>query len=465
MFILRITCQIQMKNWFWYIVSSINPNTYLKTASHFLGVLCVILMIAIGFTVPALAEDDLRYPSIEQHNPSQFRTYQPLRNSEETRIIRPRPRYIIPQRIEIESATDSNSIRRVSPARVQSAPIPISDVEKPPDQATIIITLIGDSWGVQLGQALRESLSSKPEIGIANKARSETGLVNTSLRDWPKFVKDFTASNERNTLTIMMIGSNDNQPIRDETGSVIDPSSDKWKEIYTKHVDDILNAFKEKKTPLIWVGAPITKLDKLNANLLSLNKIYRERAQNAGFIYIDTWEPFADSNGKYSSIGPDINGINVKLRLDDTVHFTKSGARKLAFFVEKDLNALLSGAALKTEMPLQAQTQPAPALAAIPPLQVPLLQVPLLQVPLPQTQTETQNAVPLPDATVLAPIIQKPEAGSIFQLSIAPIINSDKLAERTPPSQQKNTTTEVFEQGLSPIPKLNRADDFSWPRQ
>jgi uncharacterized protein len=409
--------------------------------------LIFFIIIAFGNIPFAYAEDDLRYPFLEGS-----------KSAPRPSASQPPPRYIAPQRIEIVNPETSqkldsikldNPTRRIAPNKPQSVIIPSIDSEKPSEQATIIVTIIGDSWGVQLGQGLREALSTKPELGISNKARSETGLVNTSLRDWPKFVTELTNSNERNNLTIIMIGSNDNQPMRDETGVNIEQGSDKWKEIYTKRVDEIVNAFQKKKTPLIWVGAPITKLDKLNSNLVFLNKIYRERTQNAGFTYIETWELFADSDGKYSNIGPDINGTIIKLRSDDNVHFTKSGARKLAFFVEKDLEKLLTGNTLKIE------PQPVPIVPA----------APVLQIPLPQTQTDIRNAVPLPDAASLAPVLQKREAGPVMPLSSLPISSSDKLAERTAPAQQKTPAREVFEQGLAPYPKPNRGDDFSWPRR
>ncbi len=406
-----------------------------------LRLLLCLIMVFMSSSY-SLAEDDLRYPFLENS-----------KSAPRSNFISPRPRYIAPQRIEIPTHSDNtakleNPSRRIVPIKQSSVIIPSVDLEKPPEQATTIVTIIGDSWGVQLGQGLREAYASKPEIGIANKARSETGLVNTSLRDWPKFTHELAVNNERNNLTIMMIGSNDNQPMRDESGAIVETGSDKWKEIYTKRVDEILTTFKDRKTPFIWVGAPITKIDKLNTNLIIINKIYRDRTQNAGFSYIESWEVFADNDGKYSSIGPDINGTNVKLRSDDNVHFTKAGARKLAFFVEKDLNALLSGAAPKIE------PQPAPAISA-----------PVLQLPLPQTPTDIRNAVPMLDAAGLAPVLQKREAGPVTPLSALPVINSDRFAERSPVSQQKTTATEVFEQGLAPYPKPNRGDDFSWPRR
>ncbi len=399
-----------------------------------------ILVLLLVSTFSAYAEgEDLRYPFIEQWR-------------------REAQRPVTPRQSPLENQT-----RRLRPTR--QAPttfaLPSTESEKAPVLATTVITVIGDSWGVQLGQGLREAMSAKPELGVANKARSDTGLVNTSVRDWPKAAKEIAMSPDRNDLTIVMIGSNDNQPLKDETGLTVEPGTDKWKEIYAKRVDEIIAAFKEKKTPLIWVGAPITKLDKLNSNLLMLNTLFREHVQSAGHTYIDIWEAFADVDGRYAASGPDIAGEIVKLRAADHVHFTKTGARKLAFFVEKEITALLSGA------PSIPRNLPASPTQLAPP-------VPVLQSALPQSPADIRNAVPLPDAASLAPVLQKREAGPIVPLSAPPVSASAKLAERpanaVPPADAALVSTrklasEVFTEGRAPYPKPNRGDDFSWPRR
>ncbi len=387
------------------------------------------LLFSLTFISGLHAEDDLRYPFLEKTRPSR-----------PSRVIEPRPRYIAP--IYIAPRTGSvnldNPTRRIRPVRPQTVLIPSVDIEKTPPQATTILTIIGDSWGVQLGQGLREAMSAKSEIGIASKAQSDTGLVNTNVRDWPKFVSDMVAGSERNDVTLMMIGSNDNQPMRDEAGVTVEAGSEKWKLLYTKRVDEIISAFRQKKVPLIWVGAPITKLDKLNANLSVLNSIYKSQVQAAGFTFVETFDVFADREGRYANIGPDINGESVQLRAEDNVHFTKAGARKLAFFVEKDLSALLSGKVLKIE-PVNAPSAP-------------------------QLPVDIQNNVPLLEAAGLSPLLQKREAGAVMSLTGSNVQGADEFAESRDVVAPKSVT-EVFIEGKAPYPKPNRGDDFSWPRR
>lgn len=338
--------------------------------------------------------------------------------------------------------------------------VPTTDAEKPSPEARLIVTVIGDSLGIQLGQGLRDALIAKPDIGLVNKARGNTGLVNMSERDWPKFVKDMAASPDRNNLTLVMIGSNDNQPIRDETGAAQEPLSDKWVEIYSKRVDDMLAPLKERKIPVLWVGLPPTRYEKLTARFLAMNKIFRERAQKAGVAYIDIWDAFLDEDGKFEASGPDISGEIVKLRAGDGVHFTKPGYRKLAFFVERDVLKLVDpddkpegNVSLPPELreQIRLQSEPAP----------------------PPKPGDIANAVPIPDAAGLAPELRKREAGPIVPLTGPPPASSAILAQGqtvrpvSDPSLREaaRVSEEVFAIGKAQYPKPNRGDDFGWPRR
>ena len=46
--------------------------------------------------------------------------------------------------------------------------------------------------------------------------------------------------------------------------------------------------------------------------------------------FVDVWDGFVDDSGRFTTQGPDFEGQIRRLRTADGVHFTKSGARKLA---------------------------------------------------------------------------------------------------------------------------------------
>jgi hypothetical protein len=94
------------------------------------------------------------------------------------------------------------------------------------------------------------------------------------------------------------------------------------------------------RNPAIWVGLPSQRGPKATVDSSYLNELYRSRAERAGIIYVDVWDGFVDEAGKFSPQGPDYQGQIRRLRTSDGIHFTKYGARKLALYVEREIERL-----------------------------------------------------------------------------------------------------------------------------
>ena len=71
----------------------------------------------------------------------------------------------------------------------------------------------------------------------------------------------------------------------------------------------------------------------------------REAVEEKGLSFVDTWNGFADEEGRFVATGPSVSGQVVQLRGSDGINFTRAGQRKLAFFLEQELNDRLGGAA------------------------------------------------------------------------------------------------------------------------
>ena len=403
----------------------------------------ILAFLVLGLAIPGQA-----LPAAAFDLQSLLPSFLGGRNTEPERVLRPeRPR----------------PSRPPSSAR-QPFAVPTSDAEKPSPSASQIVTVLGDSLGIQLGQGLREVLLAKPDIGIVSKARGSTGLINPAERDWPKFTRELSASPDRNSLTVIMLGSNDGQPIRDETGVTQEIGSEKWVELYTRRVDEMLAPLKERKIPVLWVGLPVARSEKLSASFSVLNRIYRERTEKAGYRYVDVWEAFIDENSHFSESGPNVSGEIVKLRTGDGVHFTKAGYRKLAFFVERDLSKLLQ----PNETPPDAGVLPEELRE----------QIKLQSEPQsPSGGIDLRTAVPLPDVAAPAPELRKREAGPIVPLTVQPLAPSGALVAQGPARDPAlkpedpalrdaaKLSDEVFSVGKAQYPKPNRGDDFGWPRR
>lgn len=331
--------------------------------------------------------------------------------------------------------------RRAAPPKHHVAqPRPVGPTATP-DKAAVapsyFVTVLGDALGELLGQGLVEAFADRPEVSVTRKTRDSSGLVRDDFYDWPKTVHDFLAGSEKIDMAVILVGSNDHQPMR--LGNVTyEPGSPKWIETYTARIADISHAFQEKNIPLVWVGLPIVKSERLSAEFLTYNDFYRAQAEKAGAAYVDIWEAFENDHSQYDAFGPDVNGQTVRIRTADGVNFTKAGARKLAHFVEGDIRRALDAAEPKVD----------PAVVTVP------------AEPSPDAPAASAAQ---PAAAVPAP---KPAAGPVLPLTGPISAPGGQLVTRVKNKTDADRTVidHALADGKPPAPKPDRADNFAWPR-
>lgn len=316
-----------------------------------------------------------------------------------------------------------------APAPASPTPAPATEAAAAPAEPAFSIAVLGDNVGQLLAQGLQETFPERANVTILRKTRENTGLVRDDYFDWVKAAGELLSGAQKIDVAVMLVGSNDRQAIREGAQSH-DPRTPRWRELYAARAQAFANAFREKKVALIWVGAPVMQNERLSAGLLELNEIYREAAEGTGATYVDTWEGFADERHRFTAFGPDINGLITRLRTNDGVHFTRAGARKLAYFLEGDLRRLMDRAAPGGPNAQETLT-PAPA---------------------PEARKPEPAALPTPAASA------RPDKGPVLPLTGAALSPGGELARplRADPARD-----------LAPAPgepPAGRADDFRWPK-
>ncbi|MBI3699479.1 MAG: DUF459 domain-containing protein [Afipia sp.] len=121
---------------------------------------------------------------------------------------------------------------------------------------------------------------------------------------------------------------------------------ERWVELYSKKIAEMITVLKSKGVPVLWVGLPAVRGPKAMADMLFLDTLYRDAAGKAGITYVDVWDGFVDEQGRYMQQGPDFDGQTRRLRSYDGVYFTKAGAVKLARFTEREITRLLAARTL-----------------------------------------------------------------------------------------------------------------------
>jgi uncharacterized protein len=404
--------------------------------------LLLLALAGLALSRPAAAQegDALRF---FQQNPGSARMLFRQAPARPVATPAPRPR--------VRAAPEEATVRRRAAPSFE-APPPLPQSEAPVVAPQSFIHVVGDSLADSLANGLKEHLAvERPEIAVLRKGKPSSGLVRDDYHNWPAVLREMLAGQEKFDLVVMMVGSNDRQQLRDEAGAH-DFKSDRWRELYVRRVDDVIQAAREKGAPLLWVGMPVMESQRLSVDMLYLNEIYKERTSRAGVPYVDVWEAFVSDQNQYAASGPDVSGQIVRLRTSDGIHFTRAGALKLGFFTSRDATRAISGgpsggaavAALPQDLSDQIRRD-TPGLA-------------------PQI---LQGALPLPDELPNLPVIrERPLQGPVIELTGLPTTpRAELLARRlfAPGNEMSIMVEQVLAYGRQPAPKPGRADDHRWP--
>jgi uncharacterized protein len=204
--------------------------------------------------------------------------------------------------------------------------------------------------------------------------------------------------------------------------------SDRWVELYSKKIEEMIGILKSRGVPVLWVGLPAVRGPKATADTLFLDSLYRDAAGKAGITYVDVWDGFVDEAGRFLQQGPDFEGQIRRLRSLDGVYFTRPGARKLAHYVEREITRLLATRSTPFTLPSEPATPDANALPGQP-----------------------------------AP---RPLAGPILPL-VASSVGTDQLlgGPGSRPAAVDALAARTLVKGEPLAPPAGRADDFAWPRR
>jgi uncharacterized protein len=436
-------------------------RTFMLAVAIAAEALAVVTLLAVPHRPASAQFFDDRFPlqNRRQHDP--FGWFEP---APQERPIRPRER-TAPQ------PTPSADYSR--------APAPKTADGKTEAAVTTPIMVIGDAMADWLAYGLEVAYADSPEISVLRQHRTNSGLVRADVRtdphgeypDWPKAARDMIAS-QKPKFVVMMIGINDRKQIREasqaaplragkpspqptdpaaleldtavpekpaETPSTtsaehrtLDFRTDAWSEAYIRRIDETIASLKTSGVPVFWVGLPPLRGQKSAADIPFLNDLYRSRADKAGIIYIDVWEGFVDEDGRYAQSGPDVEGQTRRLRTGDGVFFTQAGARKLAHYVEREVQRWMS-----------ART--APVATAVP----------------------AEPKVEVPDRAGPSGSRARPLSGPVVPLTAERKSDDSEelLGSDTRQPAADALVAKVLVRGEALRVPAGRADDFTWPRR
>ncbi len=254
-----------------------------------------------------------------------------------------------PREIQRESAPILERLqpreRTVRPQRRgrSAAPRPqaIAAVEKAEDAKRVLV--VGDFLATALAKGLSAAYRENPNALVIDATSGSSGLVRNDYYDWPAKLPGIVEEQNPDAI-LVLVGGNDRQGIDTPTGPYA-LGTDGWRTAYAGRVNALVDAIGATAKPALWVGLVPVQSSTMSRDYSTFNGIVREQIEAKGLPFIETWNGFANAEGKYVSVGPDYRGQSVQLRASDGLNFTRAGQRKLAFFVEQRLDEIFGGIA------------------------------------------------------------------------------------------------------------------------
>lgn len=243
------------------------------------------------------------------------------------RVLRVRPG----ERAGTPAASDPTAPKRITVPKPEV-------VITPKDADARRVLVIGDQLADSLTRGLEVAFADRPDVRIDGMTAEGSGVVSAVPVDWVARIRENLAGPAPADAVVVMIGVGDMEPLS-LAGQDFAFRTEGWEKAYRERVRALLIAARSRNVPVFMVGlVPMADI-AMTTDVAYLDDLYRQEAQSAFTTYVDIWNEFADETGSYTASGTDVGGQTRQLRLNDGVGFTKSGSRKLAFYVEQEIKA------------------------------------------------------------------------------------------------------------------------------
>lgn len=192
------------------------------------------------------------------------------------------------------------------------------------------IFFVGDSLMQGVAPRVRQILYKRDNIDGVDLSKQSTGLAYPNFYNWPKVVAETLQQDHGIKAIVVYLGPNDpwDFPIPGRK-KYLKFKSPEWERAYRGRIRNILLSAQQYNLPVIWLGAPCMRKDKLHKDMVYLNTLYQSEVTRFNGHYIPTSDILGCSDAGYEAYAQTEKG-NQKVRTNDGIHFTVTGQRLLA---------------------------------------------------------------------------------------------------------------------------------------
>lgn len=196
------------------------------------------------------------------------------------------------------------------------------------------VLLIGDSLANSTATALVPLVEEVPDLWVRKHGKVSSNLANPVFVDWFTELDILLAENSYHTV-ILMLGANAAQRIT--LGEEEYPwDSPEWNRIYRERARKLIQKLSPRVERIVWVGIPPMLKRGYRERMIRQNEIIKEICETNGIVFLSLEEVMGNEEGLYTDYKT-IDGRQVKLRLSDTIHYTRQGATHLSRYLLTEL--------------------------------------------------------------------------------------------------------------------------------
>ena len=247
--------------------------------------------------------------------------------------------------LTVAGPTPGGQPHKTTPAPKGGGPTPTTATTVPPNPKEptaanpLRVLIVGDSIGIDLGDALQPDLANTGVVSAALDGRVSTGLTRPDYFNWPaELTADLKAQNPQ--VVVVMIGANDAQ---DFLGPPDVPfTSPQWNTLYSERVAQFMQIAGSTGAQVIWVGMPPMQNPGLNAQMSDVNAVVQQQAVKAKppVVYLSSDHTLGTPQGGYTPFVTNGAGQVVNVRTPDGTHITPGGGQVLSQQVIAELQSL-----------------------------------------------------------------------------------------------------------------------------
>jgi uncharacterized protein len=213
-----------------------------------------------------------------------------------------------------------------------------------PLEATRVL-LVGDSFIARtFGQTLQSLLASEPDIEVARRGKSATGLARPDFFDWGAEARRLVDQHQPH-LVVMVMGGNDGQDLLDEhRKGRVRWDTPAWPLAYRARLVSLMRSIEAPGRQVVWLELPRMESPRLERKVAFIRTIQREALDDLPQVtYLETHSLLRGEAGGWLRTVPSRPGRMSPLREPDGVHFTSAGGRYFAERLAPKLIALIRG--------------------------------------------------------------------------------------------------------------------------